>query len=75
MSLTLLFISHDLTVVRHVSHRTAVLYRGEIVEMGDAAQMHDAPQHSYTQALLSAAPVPNPVLQKQRREAWRASKI
>jgi peptide/nickel transport system ATP-binding protein len=75
MGLTLLFISHDLTVVRHVSHRTAVLYRGDIVEMGDAAKVHDAPQHSYTQALLSAAPVPNPVLQKQRREAWRASRI
>jgi ABC-type oligopeptide transport system ATPase subunit len=74
MGLTLLFISHDLTVVRHVSHRTAVLFRGDIVEMGDAAQVHDAPSHSYTQALLSAAPVPNPILQKQRREAWRAAR-
>jgi peptide/nickel transport system ATP-binding protein len=74
MGLTLLFISHDLTVVRHVSHRTAVLFRGDIVEMGDAAQVHAAPQHAYTQALLSAAPVPNPILQKQRREAWRASR-
>jgi ABC-type oligopeptide transport system ATPase subunit len=74
MGLTLLFISHDLTVVRHVSHRTAVLYRGDIVELGDAAQVHDAPVHSYTKALLSAAPVPNPILQKQRREAWRAAR-
>jgi peptide/nickel transport system ATP-binding protein len=75
MGLTLLFISHDLTVVRHVSHRTAVLFRGDIVEMGDAAQVHDDPQHAYTKALLSAAPVPNPIVQKQRREAWRASRV
>ncbi len=74
MGLTLLFISHDLTVVRHVSHQTAVLYHGQLVEHGDAAQVHDNPQHPYTKALLSAAPVPNPVLQKARRQAWRASK-
>jgi ABC-type oligopeptide transport system ATPase subunit len=74
MGLTLLFISHDLTVVRHVSHKTAVLYHGELVEYGDAAQVHDAPKHRYTQALLSAAPVPDPVQQKARREAWRISK-
>ncbi len=74
MGLTLLFISHDLTVVRHVSHRTAVLYRGDIVEMGDAAEVHDAPKHAYTKALLCAAPVPNPTLQRQRREAWRAAR-
>jgi ABC-type oligopeptide transport system ATPase subunit len=75
MGLTLLFISHDLTVVRHVSHRTAVLYRGDIVEIGDAAQVHNNPQHAYTRALLAAAPVPNPVLQQQRREAWRATRV
>jgi ABC-type oligopeptide transport system ATPase subunit len=74
MGLTLLFISHDLTVVRHVSHRIAVLYRGDLVEYGDAAQVHEHPQHPYTQALLSAAPVPNPTLQAQRRAAWRLSK-
>jgi ABC-type oligopeptide transport system ATPase subunit len=74
MGLTLLFISHDLTVVRHVSHRTAVLYRGELVEYGDAAQIHEHPQHPYTQALQCAAPVPNPILQAQRRAAWRLSK-
>ena len=74
MGLTLLFISHDLTVVRHVSHRTAVLYRGELVEVGDAAQVHDAPAHGYTQALLSAAPVPDPILQRERRTAWRAKR-
>ncbi len=73
MGLALLFISHDLTVVRHVSKRTAVLFRGDIVEMGETLAVHDQPQHSYTKALLSAAPVPDPILQKVRREAWRAS--
>ncbi len=71
MGLALLFISHDLTVVRHVSRRTAVLYRGDIVEQGDTLQVHDAPQHAYTQALLSAAPVPDPLLQRVKRDAWR----
>ncbi|MEY4906634.1 MAG: Oligopeptide transport ATP-binding protein OppF [Pseudomonadota bacterium] len=74
MALSLLFISHDLTVVRHVSRRTAVLYQGEIVEHGDAAQVHDDPQHPYTRALLAAAPVPHPVLQRERREAWRLAR-
>ncbi|MBR1227109.1 MULTISPECIES: ATP-binding cassette domain-containing protein [unclassified Bradyrhizobium] len=74
MGLSLLFISHDLTVVRHVSHRTVVLYKGEIVEHGDSQAVHEAPQHSYTRALLSAAPVPNPKEQRQRREAWRRQK-
>ena len=67
MGLAMLFISHDLTVVRHVSHRTVVLYRGDIVEQGDAAQIHDTPQHPYTRALLAAAPVPDPLIQRERR--------
>ena len=71
MGLSLLFISHDLTVVRHVSHRTVVLYKGEIVEHGDSQAIHEAPRHTYTRALLSAAPVPDPKEQRQRREAWR----
>ena len=75
MGLSLLFISHDLTVVRHVSHRTVVLYQGEIVEQGDAAQVHDSPQHPYTQALLAASPVPHPILQRQRREQWQQARL
>jgi ABC-type oligopeptide transport system ATPase subunit len=67
MGLAMLFISHDLTVVRHVSHRTVVLYRGDIVEQGDAAQVHEHPKHPYTRALLAAAPVPDPLIQRQRR--------
>jgi ABC-type oligopeptide transport system ATPase subunit len=52
-----------------VSHRTVVLYRGDIVEQGDARQVHEAPVHPYTRALLAAAPVPDPLLQRARRAA------
>lgn len=62
-----LFISHDLSVVRHLSNRVAVMYHGEIVEQGDAAQVTTAPRHPYTQRLFLAAPVPDPVRQAQRR--------
>jgi ABC-type oligopeptide transport system ATPase subunit len=75
LKLSLLFISHDLTVVRHVSHRTVVLYKGQIVEQGDAAQVHENPQHAYTRALWAASPVPHPVAQRARREAWRAARL
>lgn len=71
MGLSLLFISHDLTVVRHVSHRTIVLYRGEIVEEGDAQDIQRDPQHPYTRTLLAAAPVPNPEKQREKRRRWR----
>lgn len=62
-----LFVSHDLAVVRHLSHRVAVMYRGEIVEWGDGDQVTSRPQHEYTQTLFLAAPVPDPVAQEQRR--------
>ena len=62
-----LFISHDLAVVRHISHRVAVMYHGEIVETGDGDQVTSAPEHPYTQRLFMAAPVPDPVRQEQRR--------
>ena len=67
-----LFISHDLAVVRHISHRVAVMYHGEIVESGDGDQVTARPQHPYTQRLFMAAPVPDPDHQEQRREARRA---
>jgi len=63
-----LFISHDLDVVRHLSHRVAVLYHGEIVEYGDARQVTERPEHPYTQRLLLASPVPDPDAQALRRE-------
>lgn len=62
-----LFVSHDLSVVRHISHRVAVMYHGEIVEYGECEQVTADPQHAYTQRLLLAAPVPDPALQRERR--------
>ncbi|MDT0317915.1 ATP-binding cassette domain-containing protein [Streptomyces millisiae] len=62
-----LFVSHDLSVVRHISHRVAVLYHGEIVETGDGAEVTATPSHPYTQRLLLASPVPDPAAQERRR--------
>ncbi|SFF87249.1 ATP-binding cassette domain-containing protein [Blastococcus tunisiensis] len=62
-----LFITHDLSVVRHVSHRVAVMYRGELVETGDATRVTTTPEHAYTRRLLLAAPVPHPRRQAERR--------
>jgi len=67
-----LFISHDLAVVRHVSHRVAVMLAGEIVEWGDGDQVTARPQHPYSKKLMMAAPVPHPTLQATRREERRA---
>jgi peptide/nickel transport system ATP-binding protein len=66
-----LFISHDLAVVRRMSHRIAVLLHGEIVEEGDARQVSDEPRHPYTRRLQMAAPVADPVAQRERRLARR----
>ncbi|GAA5202869.1 ATP-binding cassette domain-containing protein [Microbacterium jejuense] len=66
-----LFVTHDLAVVRHISHRVAVMYRGEIVEAGDADQVTSHPEHPYTQRLFMAAPVPDPDKQEERRIARR----
>ncbi|MGH7153792.1 MAG: oligopeptide/dipeptide ABC transporter ATP-binding protein, partial [Acetobacteraceae bacterium] len=67
LGLAILFVSHDLRVVRHLAHRVAVMYLGRIVELGSAAAVFDSPRHPYTQALLRAAPklVPG----TRRREA------
>jgi oligopeptide/dipeptide ABC transporter ATP-binding protein len=66
-SLSYLFIAHDLSVVRYLSHRIVVLYRGQIVEQGPADAVYRHPSHPYTQALLAAAPEPDPHRQEQRR--------
>jgi peptide/nickel transport system ATP-binding protein len=63
-----LFVSHDLDVVRHISHRVAVMYKGEIVEQGEAIKVSTHPDHPYTQRLLMASPVPDPDRQAKRRE-------
>jgi peptide/nickel transport system ATP-binding protein len=67
------FVSHDLTVVRHISHRVAVMFAGEIVEFGDCDRVTARPDHSYTQTLLGAAPVADPDRQRERRHRREAA--
>ncbi|HEX3501472.1 MAG TPA: dipeptide ABC transporter ATP-binding protein [Stellaceae bacterium] len=73
--LALLFISHNLSVVRHISHRILVLYLGRIVELGDARTVCAAPRHPYTQALVSAAPIPDPDRERAKRRLVLAGEL
>ncbi len=65
--LTYIFISHNLALVRFISHKVAIMYLGKIVEMGDVNEVFDNPVHPYTKALLSASPIPDPKIEKARK--------
>jgi oligopeptide/dipeptide ABC transporter ATP-binding protein len=67
LNLTYLFIAHDLAAVRQLSSRIAVMYLGHLVELADRDTLYVRPKHPYTQALISAAPIPDPLVERQRQ--------
>jgi ABC-type oligopeptide transport system ATPase subunit len=72
--LSYIFIAHDLSVVRHISDRIAVMYKGEIVEIGEAESLYQQPQHPYSRALLAAVPRPDPAKSRRKRASETAER-
>ena len=75
IGLTYLFIAHDLSMVRHLSHRIAVMYLGSLVELADSASLFKQPQHPYSQALLSAIPLPDPKVEATRERIFMPGEV
>ncbi len=75
LGLTYLFIAHDLSVVRHISHRIAIMYAGKLIEIAGRDAIYEDPKHPYTEALLSAVPVPDPPLQRARSRISYAGEV
>jgi oligopeptide/dipeptide ABC transporter ATP-binding protein len=67
MGMAMMFISHDLAVVREISHRVMVMYMGRVMELADRDDLYANPNHPYTRALLSAAPIPDPAVERSRK--------
>jgi oligopeptide transport system ATP-binding protein len=75
LGLALIFISHDLAVVRRLSHRVLVMYLGRVMELADAGELYRNPKHPYTRALMAAVPIPDPRLEKSRVKALAKGEV